>query len=336
MTNDVIPVTFPNKNGERLVGVLHRPAHAGPDDAAILLLSPGVKMRVAPHRLYNKMTERFVALGYTVLRFDFHGLGDSAGEAPDRLLADLYGATQVGRYVDDTLVAMDWMQRTYGTSRFIAAGLCGGALTGLLAAQKDPRIASLVALSIPVILDGSNIDASRYMTPTQLRGTRSRYLKKFRLWEPEVWRSWKRFFSMQSHYSLILRSLAQPMAERLKSRPAPPAAGQNDGRPGAVNTAQDNTNPHFAPAFLRMLSTSRRVLLVFAETDRLLWDFQVKFLQRHQAETDRYKECYELHIVPRANHIFSFSEWQEEMLDRACLWLERGAPVPVSAGATRR
>ena len=83
---------------------------------------------------------------------------------PRRCLSDFYGATQLGRYVGDTLAAMDWMQRTYGTTSFIAAGLCGGALTGLLTAARDPRIVGLVGLSIPVILDGSDRDASRYMT----------------------------------------------------------------------------------------------------------------------------------------------------------------------------
>jgi len=325
MSAQVVPVTFPNKRGEQLFGILHRPERPRAD-AAILLLSPGVKMRVAPHRLYNKMTARFVALGYPVLRFDFHGLGDSAGDAPDRLLADLYGATQVGRYVDDTVAAMDWMQKTHGTARFVAAGLCGGALTGLLAAQNDPRITSLLGLSIPVILDGSNIDATRYMTMAQLQGTRNRYLRKLRLWKPDVWRSWWRLLTMQSHYSLILKSFTKPLAEKIRRPAETPAAA-------APTPVQDNTNPHFAPAFERMLSTSRRMLLIFAESDRLLHDFEVKFRQRHQPTIDRYKDYYDVHIVPKSNHVYSFPEWQEEMLGRACQWLERALPERVAAAA---
>ena len=332
MTATRTPVTFANAEGARLFGILHQPEVSRDKHTAILLLSPGVKMRVAPHRLYNKMTARFVSLGYTVLRFDFHGLGDSGGLAPDTLLADLYGATQVGRYVNDTVAAMDWMQRTHGTSRFIAAGLCGGALTGLLTAQRDPRIVSLLALSIPVILDGSNVDASRYMTATQLRGTRKRYLNKLRLWDPEVWRSWRRFLTLQSHYSLVVRSLTQPLLAKLRRAGNPSAAPAVQNSDAAV--PQDNTNPHFAPAFMRMVSTSRRMLLVFAETDRLLWDFEAKFVQRHQAAIDRYKDEYEMHIVPRANHIFSFPEWQDEMLRRSCAWLESGVSVPADARAS--
>ena len=315
------PVSFQNKEGCRLFGMLHQPERMRENGVAILLLSPGVKMRVAPHRLYNKMADRFVAMGYPVLRFDFHGLGDAEGEAPDTLLADLYGATQIGRYVDDTIAAMDWMQRTHGISKFIASGLCGGALTGMLAAQHDPRIVSLLALSIPVILDGSNIDQSRYMTMAQLKGTRDKYLMKFRLTDPAVWRSWWRFVTGQSHYSLIFKSLAKPFAAAAASRrPAKPSDPTPEAAPA------DNTNPHFAPALHRMLASSRRVLLLFAETDRLLFDFQTKYLQRHEHAISRYGDYYDMQIVPQANHIFSFAEWQEEMLRRSCDWLARRAP----------
>lgn len=317
------PVTFLNKNGLRLFGLLHQPERPRHPGVAILLLSPGVKMRVAPHRLYNKMARRFVELGYPVLRFDFHGLGDSEGEAPEALLADFYGATQVGRFIDDTIVAMDWMQQHHDTTRFIVSGLCGGALTGLLAARRDPRIISLLGLSIPVILDGSNIDASKYMTDAQLAGTRNRYLGKLRLWDPVVWRSWVRFFSLQSHYSLILKSLTRPLAARFGQKARPAAAPAPEAQPA------DNTNPHFAPSFLGMLESSRKVCLIFAEADRLLFEFEDKFMARHRARVEAFPDLYQSHVTSQANHIFSFGEWQEDMLAYSCRWLEQAVESSV-------
>jgi uncharacterized protein len=317
MTDRRIPVTFPNQEGLRLFGILHCPESERRSDAAIILLSPGVKMRVAPHRLYNKMAARFVALGYTVLRFDFHGLGDAEGEAPETLLADLYGATQGGRYIRDTIAAMDWVQENHGVSRFIVGGLCGGALTGLLAAQRDPRIVSLLALSIPVILDGSNIDFTKYMTDTQLTGTRLRYLRKLRLWDPAVWRSWVRFVTFQSHYSLMTRAIVKPLAARLRR---PPATARAPETP-----AEDNTNPYFAPALLSMASAARPVLLVFAEMDRLLWEFEAKFVARHRREFESHAAQCKVHVTKQANHIFSLTEWQEDMLAKSCGWLQGDA-----------
>jgi uncharacterized protein len=322
-----IPVTFPNADGLRLFGILHQPSAPREPGVAILLLSPGVKMRVAPHRLYNKMAERFVALGYPVLRFDFNGLGDSEGDIDEALLADFYGSVQVGRYVADTVAAMDWMQRAHGIERFIAAGLCGGALTGLLAAQRDRRIVSLLGLGIPVIMDGTQIDFSKYMTDAQLAGTRAGYLRKFKLWEPDVWKSWMRFFSGQSHYSLITRSIVKPLAKRL--RPAPPAAAP------AAAPEPDNTNPHFAPAFAAMLSTSRPIFLAFGEADRLQYEFDVKFVQRNGPFLGRHPGGYETHLTKDANHVFSLASWQQDMLDHCCRWIERTGgglgPAPAPA-----
>jgi uncharacterized protein len=320
MSTSQIAVTFPNRAGERLFGILHQPAVPREAGVAIVLLSPGVKMRVAPHRLYNKMAARFVALGYPVLRFDFNGLGDSEGEIQETLLADFYGSVQVGRYVADTVDAMDWMQQTHGISRFIAAGLCGGALTGLLAADRDPRIISLVGLGIPVILDGSHIDFSKYMTDAQLASTRKGYLRKFQLWHPDVWKSWMRFFSGQSHYSLITRSITKPLMQRLRRRGAPAAPAPAAAAPPPPE--RDNTNPHFAPAFRRMLASSRRMFLVFGETDRLQFEFEVKFVERNPTVREHVPGGYETHLTKDANHIFSLSGWQQDMLDRCCAWLE--------------
>lgn len=314
MTSKVLPVTFHNKAGHLLFGMLHRPANQRASGAAIILLSPGVKMRVAPHRLYISMAERFAALGYPVLRFDFFGLGDSEGEAKEEYLADLYGAIQVGRYIDDTVAAMDWMQRTYGTSQFILSGLCGGAITGLLAAVKDPRIVSLLGLAIPVILDGARIDFTKYMTDTQLNLTRDNYVHK--LMDPRAWRSWTRFLTFRSDYKLIARSIFKPLLEKLRgARPLPAAYAQNEGA--------DNSNPSFAPAFFKVVSTSRHVYLIFAGMDRLYYEFQKKFVERNRAELELYVSWYEIHVTKDANHIFSFREWEADMLDQCSKWLLR-------------
>jgi alpha-beta hydrolase superfamily lysophospholipase len=318
------PVSFQNRDGLRLFGLLHQPAVPREGAETVLILSPGVKMRVAPHRLYVKLAERFVSMGHPVLRFDFHGLGDSEGAAPEALLADFYGATQHGRYVSDTTAAMDWMQRTHGARRFIAAGLCGGALTGLLTAANDPRIVALCAISIPVILDGSNRDAGRYMTAGQLTATRTDYLRKLRVSE---WRSWVRLLTFRSDFRMIARSLFKPIQARLR-RLKPTISTTSTPETVAAAGPSDNTNPLFAPAFHRMVTTSRPVLLVFAESDRLYWEFEEKFLRRHGASLEPHAALYRVHVTPQANHIFSSSEWQEDLFEQCCRWLEqRAAPM---------
>lgn len=325
MTHQQTPVTFPNSHGQRLFGILHHTGDPRVASTAVLLLSPGVKMRVAPHRLYNKMAERFVTDGRIVLRFDFHGLGDSEGDTPEPLLADLYRATQLGRYVPDTVAALDWLEQRYGIRRVVVAGLCGGALTGLLAAQDDRRVCALLALSIPVILDGTGVDAARYMPVAQLELTRHAYLQRFRVWEGKALRSWGRFFAGKSDYRQILRSLGAPIVRHWRARAL-------ELLPSDETTPSDNTNPHFAPAFFRMVSDARPILLLFGESDRLYWEFDEKFVSRYREQLTRHGSMFEVHVTARANHVFSFSEWQTEALNLASAWLQR-VTEPATAAA---
>ncbi len=316
--NETIPVTFLNKEGIRLFGMYHRPMDACPSGTTVLLLSPGVKTRVAPHRMYVKMVGRFLELGYPVLRFDFYGLGDSEGEVKEEYLADVYGSIQAGRYVRDTLSAMDWMQSIYGTSQFIVSGLCGGALTGLLAAVEDKRIIGLIGLSVPVILDGTQIDYAKHMTDAHLGIMRAGYMRK--LWSGDAWQAWTRLLTFQSDYKLIARSILKPVIARLRGISSLPQLKQAD----------DNTNPAFAPAFFKMVSSSRYVFFVFAEMDRLYWEYGDKFVKRYARQLEVYQSWYEVHVTKQANHIFSFPEWEQDMLNQCSVWLRRLRTVVVA------
>lgn len=295
------PVSFLNRSGQRLYGILHPGTRR---DVAVVLLSPGVKMRVAPHRLYNKLASRIAALGFSVLRFDFAGLGDAEGEIGEKLLADFYGTVQHGRYIDDTRAAIDWLQQELGINSIIAAGLCGGAITGLLAATRDERITALFGIGIPVILDSANADHDRYLTAGQAESLRRSYLAKLL----DI-KSWLRLLTLRSDVGLIIKSLWRSRAPRNKSAATAPAAG--------------NVNPHFAPAFLRLLAGGRRALLVFSGADRLTWEFEEKFRQPYAAQLTAQAANYEVHTIANANHILASPAWEAEMWALLEAWLRR-------------
>ena len=317
------PVTFDNRRGDRLFGVLHTPEGA-PGDLVLMLLSPGVKMRVGPQGLYRRMADEFVAMGISVLRFDFHGLGDSAGTLPEELLRDVYNHIEVGRYVEDTVDAMNWMEQRYGSRRFILSGLCGGAITGLLAGEHDSRVAGLIGLGITPVLAARSADASRYMTTGQLQDSQKRYLK--RLLSPKAW---YRLLTFQTDNRLIGRMLSL-WWRRLLGTPEPVAVAP---------PADDNANPRFPPAYFRMLATRRPMLLVFGGADRLRWEFEEKFVQRHKERLAALPALSEVHIVDLANHVLSLREWQRELLDVSNRWMHthfaQDLKVRQPAGAER-
>lgn len=299
-----IPVTWAKPNGLRLHGILH-PAPDGGNGTAVLILSPGIKNRVAPHRLYVKMARRFVEMGFEVLRFDPEGLGDSEGEIDEAFAADLYGSIQTGRFSEDTISAIDWMERERGTCRVVLAGLCGGAITGLLAGVDDPRVGGLLGLGIPVILDGTDINRYRTVTQGQLDNLKKAYFRK--AFRPEAW---LRFLSFRTDYRLMLRSVFR--------RRKDDAAGK---APSAAPPEQDNFNPRFPLALDRFCSGDRRILFVFSQADRLYWEYEEKFLGRHADLAERHRDRCRVHVAKDANHIFSFREWQEDMLAAASAWL---------------
>ena len=315
------PVVFTNRMGLRLFGILHLPAGRRTSDLAVLLLSPGVKMRVGPQGLYRRLTDCLLELGVPVLRFDCYGLGDSEGTLHEDQLRDVYNHIEVGRFVDDTIDAMDWMAREHGIRRFILSGLCGGAITGLLAGARDERVAGILGLGITPVLASRAADASAYMTQGQLAESRKKYVR--RLANPKAW---LRLLTLQSDYRLIWRFLKQPIESRLKK---PTTAG---AAPAPVPPPEnDNANPLFPPAFFSMLRRRRPMLYVFGGGDRLRWEFEEKFVARHRETLASLPAAYEVHVVENANHVLSLREWQHEMLAVSARWMRAHFPEDVAA-----
>jgi alpha-beta hydrolase superfamily lysophospholipase len=313
------PVTFSNRAGHRLFGVLHTPPGYSRGDLTVLLLSPGVKMRVGPQRLYLHVTEALLKMGLAVFRFDFHGLGDSEGMLPEAMLRDFYNHIEVGRYVEDTIDAMDWMQKEHGCSRFVVSGLCGGAITGLLTGNRDSRVVGLLGLGITPVLAARSAEASRYMTIGQLEAAQKMYLR--RLLNPKAW---FRLLTFKADYRLIFRMLKHWMQRTPAAKPAPPPAAAAE---------YDNANPLFPPAFFKMLSTRRPMLLVFGGSDRLHYEYQEKFLARHSEQLKSLPELAEVHVIASANHVLSFTEWQRELLDVSERWLKTNFSKDVTSSA---
>lgn len=310
----VRPVAFENPLGHTLVGILHEPTGAR-RDCAVVLLAAGVKARIGPHGLYRRLTDMLVARGFPVLRFDFWGLGDSEGTASEPLLPDLYGSVSCGRFIDDTQAAVSFACKACGVERVVLAGLCGGAITGVLAGARDRRVAGLLGLGLPVSVDGSNVDKVKYMSVGQLEGIRGKYFRK--LADP---RSWVRLLSLKTDFRLLYRSLTASV------KPAP-ARATKEAPAASPAPPDDNLNPYFRPSLLSMLGDKRPVMLIFSETDRLYWEFREKFVQRYAFDPDAHRGTLEIATVKDANHVFTFTEWQQDMLARSGAWLDAHFPA---------
>ncbi len=304
------PISFLNARGLRLAGTLHRPVNPRPGLPAVILLSPGVKMRVGPGRLYVPITELLNDYGYTVLRFDFYGLGDSEGDLSETALIDIYNHVEVGRYVDDTLAAMRWMREAHGFDSFMLGGLCGGATTAALTAERDPSVVQLLCIGLAIALSTDAARPAQYLTRVELDQRRRKYFHRlFKL------RSWWRLITFQSEYGVILHSLKRAI---IKDPPKPLADPLSA-------PALQNANPLFPPAFFSFLRRGGRALLLFSEKDRLPSEFEEKFTAPYAESLQPFGSQMRLHTISNANHVLSMPEWRREALEVCREWLREVA-----------
>lgn len=121
-----------------LFGILTTPddAFAVKDAPIALILNAGIVHRVGPFRLHVDLARQLADVGYSTLRLDLSGLGDSAQrtgkiDTPNR--AEL-----------DVRDAMDHLQKETGVNRFVIIGLCSGAFHAHQVSVKDDRIVGSV------------------------------------------------------------------------------------------------------------------------------------------------------------------------------------------------
>jgi uncharacterized protein len=144
----------------RLEGLLHRTETATPPVGSCVLLHPHAVFRGSMHTwLLSRIADRLAEDGWTVLRFNFRGVGasegcsgDGAGEVYDVLgaLAFLADVTGLARTCQDKLIsaesARDQEEPPY---RVAVVGWSFGALVGLLLAEHDVRVTDWVGIGPP-------------------------------------------------------------------------------------------------------------------------------------------------------------------------------------------
>lgn len=97
MTEERTPISFDNE-GQKIFGVIHRPLSPG-KHPGILFCHGLAGHKTGKYRFYVQLAQQLTQLGFTVLRFDFRGSGDSEGEfeevTVDTQLSDAKKALQV-------------------------------------------------------------------------------------------------------------------------------------------------------------------------------------------------------------------------------------------------
>jgi uncharacterized protein len=120
---------------------MHHPPQTSARPVGVVLCNPMGQEAIRVHRAYRQLANLFAKSRYHVLRFDYFGTGDSAGEV---------GEGSPVQWVEDVGTAADELKDTAGVAKVSLVGLRLGGTLALLAG-KDRKDVDSVVLWDPVV-----------------------------------------------------------------------------------------------------------------------------------------------------------------------------------------
>jgi pimeloyl-ACP methyl ester carboxylesterase len=147
-----LPPIFFGPSVQPLYGFLEAP-RTRPRKTGVLLLYPGVQEYMRAHWAFRSLANGLAERGFPVLRFDYRGVGDSAGE-PER--------TTFESCVDDACIAAEELREAMAVERVALIGMRLGAAIAARAAMKLPFV-QRVLLWTPVVSGQGYLAELEYM-----------------------------------------------------------------------------------------------------------------------------------------------------------------------------
>ncbi len=157
--NEERPVVFPSRDRSAILleGVLHMPDSTAfrPPFPAIILCHPQPASSNMNDELVLFLAQELARNGFLALRFNFRGVGRSQGEQTDGRFEplDIAGATE-----------FVLQQRECRREKIALVGHAFGAYIALTYAPYDPRIRTVVAISLPLFRLGKGF-AEKFERP---------------------------------------------------------------------------------------------------------------------------------------------------------------------------
>lgn len=268
-----------------LIGILHCPETPRIDLPVIVMLNAGILHRVGPNRLYVTFARRFVELGFTVLRFDVWGIGDSQDTAGD--------LQREGTFVDDTLAAFDMLRERFAATSFLLMGICMGARIAVEVASRDERVKGLL------LMEGIYVKSARYHVARMLDADK-----------------WRRVFTGQSY---VVKKLRQKLMSRLGRRSVPASAtARSDGK--LVLFRSDNPERDMKDNLRALLARGVRIKLVFRDGNEIAYNYRLR-RSGNRIVAAGLPRLLEVAFIPFADHTFTPLVSQELLLETTLDWI---------------
>lgn len=311
-------VEFTNSNDEKLFGIITSPvAEKNGKRIGFVFPNGGLMSREGHNRLHTR-TARFLAeKGVYSIRFNPHGIGNSEGDIEQCLLPSLFGKIQSGLFIDDVKTAIDFFRAQKEIDKMILMGVCGGAITVLLTINIEDTIDGMVLGSVPIMLDSPEVDyVARRLTAEKSSRMLEVYIRKMK-----NYRSIVRFLSFKSNYgdigAVIKANVSNAIAKINPKKKKP------DNDPSSEQERPDKLkeNKLFFSSCKKCFERKTKILFIFGENDHFKTEFsesaQVQAMLANKSDPDDYT----IKIVKSANHMYTWLEYQKEIMDYTEKWL---------------
>lgn len=272
------PVIF-SCAGDDLLGIITNPEN--PQKIGVLIVVGGPQYRVGSHRQFLLLSRALASAGYPTMRFDFRGMGDSAG-----------GKRHFEEVSEDIAAAIDvFMAANPSLDGVVLWGLCDAASASLLYlhARNDVRLRGMVLLNPWVRSEAT------------LARTHIKHYYFQRLMQREFWQkllSGK--LSLGGGFTAFFRSLNR--------------ARQGSAKPNREQSFQEKMRAALSattlPALL-ILSGDDYTAKEFIETTRTDTAWQNALSPKRVTTID----------IAGADHTFSSAEWRQAVERATLAWL---------------
>jgi pimeloyl-ACP methyl ester carboxylesterase len=285
---DESPVYF-RANGETLLGILTTPKYQSSKTAVIVLTGRGFP---SPNRnrLSVHLCRCLAELGFSALRFDYHGIGESTGVAE--------GFDLSKPFVHDLDGAITHLKGD-GFDKFVLIGSCFGARTALSLGPTVTGLAGLILIAVPLHEDAGAELAFRLSSSEYVR----RALRA---------RTLRRLFQAQhrERYLSLIRSKLAILGTNGRN-PSSPKAGASRTLTGS-----------FSRSLEAILARKVPVLFIYGSNDRYYHQFK---RASELGLGDLLNDGRELLTVTELDgnvHGFTNIEAQAEVIEVTSSWLQ--------------
>lgn len=282
---------------ESIIGITTDPET--PNGTGVLLLNAGLIHRVGPNRLYVKLAREMAKMGFTVLRFDLSGIGDSKVR-PDNLPFEKSN-------VDDTRQAMDYLQKTRGIEQFLLIGHCAGAVNSFWTSLEDTRVIGVGLLN----LESGDQQWDEYDYKRKVSRYYENYYGKAALTDSS---RWKRLLTGQVDYVSIARNVFQSIIWNKISN----VIFRYKSKVSKSQEVVDSMREVFIKGLESLAARNASIMLIYAESSTGLERMQLMVGQDLRAMKESGK--LQMEIIRGSDHTFTLLHTQKALFNVLETW----------------